>query len=103
MSATDPRRDMSALYARRRQARRRRSLARLDVALGLLVAVFALVIAPGIAIVAIVALLAIVVCAVSILVERRRSRRRARSTSSPTGPRRRGRDGGQGGNHRYSR
>ncbi len=76
MNTTDPPRDMSALYARRRQARRRRQIARLDVGLGLLVAVVALVIAPGIAIVAIVALLALLICALSVVVERRRSRRR---------------------------
>lgn len=72
---------MSALYARRQQARRRRSLARLDVGLGLLIAAVAFILGPGIAIVAIIALIALAICAVSILLERRRVRRRGRLRS----------------------
>src|ERR1019366_2101625 len=52
LRTTEPLKDMSRLRARRRQARRRRHLARLDFGLGLLLAVVALLVAPGIAIVA---------------------------------------------------
>jgi Flp pilus assembly protein TadB len=76
MSTTEPLKDISRSRARRKQARRRRHLARLDFGLGLLLAVVALLVAPGIAIVALVALLALVICALSVVLERRRSRRR---------------------------
>jgi Flp pilus assembly protein TadB len=75
MSAIEPLNDMSHLHARRRQARRRRHLFRVDIALGLLIAVVALLLAPGIAIVAVVALAILAGCGVSILIDRRRSRR----------------------------
>jgi Flp pilus assembly protein TadB len=67
---------MSDLQARRRQARRRRHLIRVDIGLGLLIAVVAILFAPGLAIVAVVALLVLAICIVSRLLERRRSRRR---------------------------
>jgi Flp pilus assembly protein TadB len=74
MSAATPPKDMSHLRARRREARRRRNIARLDVGAGLLIAaVLLLLIAPGLAIVAIVALLVLAACAVSAGLERRRS------------------------------
>lgn len=75
MSATKPLKDMSYLHARRRQASRRRYLFRVDIGLGLLVAVVALLLAPGVAIVAVAALLVLAICGVSILLERWRSRR----------------------------
>ena len=67
---------MSDLQARRRQARRRRHLIRVDIGLGLLISVVAILFAPGLAIVAVVALLVLAICIVSHLLERRRSRRR---------------------------
>ncbi len=76
MSATKPLNDMSHLHARRRQARRRRHLFRVDIGLGLLIAVAALLLAPGVAIVAVAALLVLAICGVSILLER--CQRRAR-------------------------
>ena len=75
MSATEPLKDMSYLHARRRQASRRRRLFRVDIGLGLLIAVVTLLLAPGVAIVAVVGLLVLAICVVSILLERWRSRR----------------------------
>jgi uncharacterized membrane protein YoaK (UPF0700 family) len=68
--------DMPYLRARRLQARRRRYLLRVDFGLGALVAVVALLFAPGVAIVAVAALLVLAICIVSFVFERRRSRRR---------------------------
>jgi hypothetical protein len=48
---------------------------RLDIGLGLLIAVVTLLLAPGVAIVAVVALLVLAICTLSILLERWRSRR----------------------------
>jgi Flp pilus assembly protein TadB len=75
MSATKPLNDMSYLRARRREARRRRYLFRVDIGLALLIAVVALLLAPGVAIVALAALAILATCGVSILIDRRRSRR----------------------------
>ncbi len=75
MSATKPLKDMSYLHARRRQASRRRHLFRVDIGLGLLIAIVTLLIAPGVAIVAAVALLVLAICIASIPLERWRSRR----------------------------
>lgn len=68
-------RDMSQLRSRRRAARRRRRLARLDLGLGVLGALVLLLATPGLAIAAIGALVLIGVCIVSVVLERRRSRR----------------------------
>jgi hypothetical protein len=77
VSATTPPEDISQLRSRRREARRRRNVARVDVGLGLLVAaVLLLLLAPGLAIVAIAALLVLAVCAFSVGLDRWRSRRR---------------------------
>jgi hypothetical protein len=46
-----------------------------DIGLGLLIAVAALLLAPGVAIVAAAALLVLAICTLSILLERWRSRR----------------------------
>jgi len=78
VTATTPPKDLSQLRSRRREARRRRNIARADVAFGLLAAIIVLLLlAPGLAIVAIAALLVLVACVVSIVVERWRSRQRA--------------------------
>ena len=76
VSATKPLNDMAHLRARRRQARRRRYLFRRDIGLALLIAVVALLLAPGVAIVAVAALLILAICGVSILLEQWRLRRR---------------------------
>jgi Flp pilus assembly protein TadB len=68
--------DMSDLRARRREARRRRQHFRLDIALGLLIAIVALLLGPGLAPVAIVALLVVAVCVLSVPFGRWLSRRR---------------------------
>jgi O-antigen/teichoic acid export membrane protein len=80
--------DLSRLQARRRQARRRRNLARLDVGLGLACAVVLILATPGLAITALVALLVLVVCGVSFALERSLTRRSARdpSTSEDAAP-----------------
>jgi hypothetical protein len=79
MSATTPPKDISQLRARRRDARRRRNIARADVGLGLLVAaVVLLLLAPGLAIVAIAALLVLAACMFSVGLERWRSHGRPR-------------------------
>jgi fatty acid desaturase len=76
VSATKPLKDMPYLHARRFQARRRRYLLRVDLALGVLLAAVALLLAPGVAIVAVAALLVLAICIVSFAFGRRRSRRR---------------------------
>jgi Flp pilus assembly protein TadB len=74
-------RDSSRLHLRRRRARhsRRRRLARIDVALGLVAAVVLLLASPGLAIAGIVALLVLAGCGVSLLVQRQLERRAARA------------------------
>ncbi len=71
-----PLRDMTQLRLRRREARRRRRLFRLDLGLGLLGAIVLLLATPGLAVAALLALGVIVLCIGSLLLERRRSRRR---------------------------
>jgi Flp pilus assembly protein TadB len=82
VSAAEQPRDISQLQARRRQARRRRNLARLDVGFGLLCAIVLILASPGLAIVALVALVVLVLCALSIALERRAARRSAREDAS---------------------
>jgi hypothetical protein len=77
MSAASPLPDVTRLGARRRQERRRRYGGSLDIGLGLLVAVAALRLVPGLAIVGVVALLLLTVCLGSLVGGRLRSRRRA--------------------------
>jgi hypothetical protein len=68
-------RDMTQLRLRRREARRRRRLFRVDLGLGLLGAIVLLLATPGLAVAALLALGVIVLCIGSLLLERRRSRR----------------------------
>jgi Flp pilus assembly protein TadB len=82
VSAAGQPRDLSQLHARRRQERRRRNLARLDVGLGLACAVVLIVATPGLAITALVALLVLVVCGLSFVLERSLTRRSARDAST---------------------
>jgi Flp pilus assembly protein TadB len=83
VSAAGQPRDLSQLHARRRQERRRRNLARLDMGLGLVCAVVLIVATPGLAITALVALLVLLVCGLSFVLERSLTRRSARDPSTP--------------------
>lgn len=83
MSESQQPKDIPHLRARRRDARRRRVIARVDVGLGLLGALVLVLVTPGLAITAIVAFLVLALCALSIVLERRRRR------PEPDGPRRR--------------
>jgi len=76
MSAIETPKDMNHLRARRRLARRRRYLFRMDIGLGLLIAVAAALLAPGVAILAVAALLILGICAISVPLERWWSSRR---------------------------
>ena len=67
--------DMTELRARRRQARRRTRLARIDLGLGVLGALILLIATPGLAISALICGLILLACMVSIIVERRRRKR----------------------------
>ena len=80
-----PPHDMSSLKRRREQARQRRLRARVDVAAGVGIALFAIVVTAGLAIVGIVALVLLAACLISVALERRwlrRPRRRAPGGSS---------------------
>jgi hypothetical protein len=78
--------EMTHLRARRRDARRRQRVARLDLALGVLVALVLFVVSPGLAVTAIVALLTLLVCGVSLLVGRRRRHRPRRAVAGRRRP-----------------
>ena len=62
------------MLQRRREARRRTRLARIDLALGVVAALLVLLLSPGLAITGLIALLVLAVCLASIVVERRRRR-----------------------------
>lgn len=66
---------ISELRARRRQARRKRRLARIDLGLGVAGALVLLLASPGLAITWLIAVLVLAVCGISILVQRRVRRR----------------------------
>ncbi len=90
MSTIEDRHDIAALRERRRRARRRRGLARLDAALALAGALVVLLAAPGLAIAGLVAIVLLAVCAASLVWEwtaRRRSARAARRRSAGGGRR----------------
>jgi len=59
-----------------RTGARRRRVARVDAVIGLLVAVLALIIAPGLAIIGLAAMCALAMCAISVPLQRRRTRRK---------------------------
>jgi multisubunit Na+/H+ antiporter MnhB subunit len=65
---------MSQLRARRREARRRQRVARIDLGLGVFAALVLLLASPGLAITGLIVLAVLLVCAIS-LVHERRSRR----------------------------
>ncbi len=98
MSATRPSRerptefapapaDMGELRGRRRQARRRRRLARIDVGLGVAGAIVLLIASPGLAITGLIAALVLAVCAISALAQRRKRRRAAGASVAQRRPR----------------
>ena len=80
---------------RRREARRRTRLARIDLALGVVGALLVLLLSPGFAITGLIALLVLVACLFSIVVERRRRRsprpRRSDRAATPAAARASGR------------
>jgi hypothetical protein len=73
--------DISDLRARRRGARRRRTLARVDLGLGVVGALVLVIVSPGLAITGLIAVLVLVLCGLSFVaqrfVRRRAGRRRA--------------------------
>jgi hypothetical protein len=66
-----PHRDEPSRLSRRRDARRRRHLARVDLGLGVVGAVVLLVATPGLAITGLVALIVLVFCLLAFVAERR--------------------------------
>lgn len=87
-----PAADISELRTRRRQARRRRRLVRIDLGLGVTGGLVLLLASPGLAITLLIAVLVLAVCGISILVQQRMRRRivktvpaRRRSGSSVRG------------------
>jgi len=70
--------DLPELRVRRREARRRRRLLRVDLGVGLFSGIVLLLATPGLAIAALIAFALIGLCTLSILRERRSSRRRRR-------------------------
>jgi hypothetical protein len=68
---------LAQLRTRRRQARRTRRLARVDVGLGAFGALVLLIASPGLAITGLIALLVLATCLISALVQRRLRRRTA--------------------------
>ncbi len=81
-SAAYTRTDISRLRARRREARRRSRLARLDLGLGLVAALVLLLASPGLAMTGVIALVVLAICALSVPLEgrlRERGQRRRRS------------------------
>jgi hypothetical protein len=59
-----------------RAGARRRRLVRIDVAVGVVVAILALIIAPGLAVIGIAAMCALAMCAISVPLQRWRTRRK---------------------------
>ena len=79
----------TALGAARGTRRRRAAVRRLDVLLGVVVAIVWLLIAPGVALAGIIAVLVLLFAGVSVLVGRRRARRRGATRVSRRRRRRR--------------
>jgi Flp pilus assembly protein TadB len=77
--------EASRLRARRREARRRRRLARIDLGVGLCVAIVLLLATPGLAITAIAALLLLAGCLLSFVLERRAAQRSAEKDRARAG------------------
>jgi hypothetical protein len=78
--------DVSRLHARRREARRRRHLARVDVGLGLVGAGVLVIATPGLAITGLVALIVLALCGGMFALDRRRRPGRRRTPREPRRP-----------------
>jgi hypothetical protein len=74
---SEPPAEISRLHARRREARRRRNLARVDVGLGLLGALVLVIATPGLAITGLIALIVLILVGLTFALDRRSARRRA--------------------------
>jgi Flp pilus assembly protein TadB len=79
--------EVPELRERRRLARRRQRVARIDLGLGAVAALVLLLASPGRAIPAVIALLVLLVCALSLVVERRRRRRAEHARRAGARPR----------------
>ena len=77
------RRDPAHLRARRREARRRQRLARVDLGIGLFTALILLIATPGLAITGLIAGLLLVLAVGSVMLERRRAARAAGAAAPP--------------------
>jgi Flp pilus assembly protein TadB len=66
--------EMAHLRARRREARRKRRVARIDIGIGVFVAIVLLLATPGLAITGLVVLGILLLCGASVVRERRRAR-----------------------------
>jgi hypothetical protein len=75
---------MTVIHARRREARLRQRLVRVDLGLGVLLAIVLLVATPGLAIAAILAGVLLALCAGSAIVQRRRRRDAQRGSRTKT-------------------
>lgn len=75
-TAAAPESELTATHLPQARGTVRRRAARTDVALGLVLALLAFALAPGLAVVAIIASALLVLCGLSVLFARRRSRRR---------------------------
>jgi hypothetical protein len=88
--SSEPRADVARLHARRREARRRRRLARVDVGLGLVGALVLVLATPGLAITGLVALIVLALCGLTFALDRRgrpSRRRKSRESRRPDGTR----------------
>jgi peptidoglycan/LPS O-acetylase OafA/YrhL len=81
--SSESRADVAELHARRREARRRRHLARVDVGLGLAGALVLVIATPGLAITGLVALIVLALCGLTFAVDRRRRPARLRGSREP--------------------
>lgn len=63
--------DIATLHARRREARRRRRLTRVDLGLGIAAALVLLIASPGLAVTGLISALVLAACAISVFAQRR--------------------------------
>jgi hypothetical protein len=77
VTAAQPENDLATAQPWSVRPRVRRRTARVDVAVGALLALLALLLSPGLAVVAVVAVAMLALCGVSALLTRRRARRGA--------------------------
>jgi hypothetical protein len=79
--------DIATLHARRREARRRRRLTRVDLGLGIAAALALLIASPGLAITGLISAFVLAACVISVFAERRM---RGRVAKAPRARRRAG-------------